>query len=324
MSKNLPSSRKVIIISTGGTIAGITTGQALSGKEIVAAIPEIRDLSEVEVVEFCRIGSSKMTPNQWLALSKEINGIFARDKQTSGIVITHGTDTLEETAFFLHLTIKDHRPVILTGSMRTPDELSSDGRANLYNAIRLATSDQAREKGVLIALNESISSARDAMKLNNRRVQTFGSLEYGHLGFIDPDKISFRQVSMKPHTLAAEFDVRTLDDLPIIPIVRDYTDFAPEIISYLTSGSMDGLVFQTFPDGRLSTGARRGLSKVSQKIPIIISSKLPGGRIVGKIPPDLGLAFSNDLSAEKARILLMLSLAMGCDSNQIIRNFQKY
>jgi L-asparaginase type II len=254
-----------------------------------------------------------MTPGHWLRLAKRINQIFQQDSNVAGVVITHGTDTLEETAFFLNLTVRDSRPVVVVGSMRTSSEISADGPANLLNGVRVAVSAQAVGKGVLVVLNEDIAAARDVWKTDNRRVQTFRSPELGFLGFADPD------------TLESEFDVSGVDSLPNVVLVSDYAGFDGSLIDHLVSTRPDGMVVATFAGGRMSAGARRAVQRAAEAgIPLVIASRVPGGRIVGNPLGDTAAIVSRDLPSHKARILLMLALTRTGEIQEIQRIFDIY
>lgn len=306
---------KVIIITTGGTIASRVEAPMVAGHTLIQAIPQLLDHAEIEVIEFSQIGSSKMTPDHWLRLAKKINELFINDAILSGIVVTHGTDSMEETAYFLHLTIKDRRPVILTGAMKTSDEISADGPANLMNAVRVAVDVAAVGQGVLLVMNENILSARDAWKTDNRRPETFQSTGFGYLGVVDPDRILFYRKLLHPYTLQAPFDIMQIDSLPRVEMVSDFTGFDAGILDYFDSRNLEGLVFQSFAGGRLSTGAEEGLARLTKRIPVVIASKVPQGRIIGNPNPRLPVIYAHDLPANKARILLMLALLKNHDVN---------
>src|SRR5210317_2446745 len=256
---------QVLILTTGGTIASRTDAPLIEGPELVQAVPQLLDYAKIRVEEFSVIGSSKMTPDHWLRLAKQINEIYAHDEHLAGIVITHGTDTMEETAYFLNLTVRWDRPVVLVGSMRSANEISADGPANLINAVRVATSDQAIGQGVLVVLNEAISAARDVWKTDNRRVQTFGGSGVGHLGAVDPDGVRFYHQSLQPHTTASEFDVSSLVVLPGVYILSDFTGIDETVVRNFGNQEMDGLVIRTFAGGRMSTGMLAGLASLEQR-----------------------------------------------------------
>jgi L-asparaginase len=296
-----------------------------AGSDLVGAVPELLEYATVEVEEFSRIGSSQMTPSHWLRLARRINEAFEDDPHLSGIVVTHGTDTMEETAFFLNLTVRFSRPVVLVGSMRSSNEISADGPANLLNAVRVAVADDAVGAGVLLVLNEDISSARDVWKTDNRRVHTFRSPEFGFLGVADPDTVLFYRKSIRPHTVHSEFDVSGIDSLPYIEIVSDYAGFSGSAFEDLVRRAPAGVVIATFAGGRMSAGARAGTRvAVEAGIPVVVASRVPGGRIIGNPAGPLGAVAARDLPPHKARILFMLALASDLDLAEIQRAFDMY
>jgi len=316
---------RVTILTTGGTIASRSDAPMTDGSSLIQAVPELLRYADVRVEEFSRIGSSRMTPSHWLRLSRRINHLFKSDPNLKGIVITHGTDTMEETAFFLHLTVHDSRPVVLVGSMRSADDISADGPANLLNGVRVSVSDEAVGKGTLVVLNEEIASARDVWKTNNQRVQTFRSPEFGFLGLADPDTVIFYRSSLHSHTTQSEFNIAQLDSLPKVDIVTDYTGFDGSTIDHFLKRKPDGLVLTTFAGGRMSAGARKGLrSAIEAKMPLVIASRVPGGRIVGNPTGNLAIAIARDLPPHKARILLMLALTRSRNIDEIQRIFKTY
>ena len=316
---------RVVILSTGGTIASRTVAPMVEGHELVQAVPAVLEHARVEVEEVVRIGSSQMTPGVWLTLADRINALLAEDPDLRGIVVTHGTDTLEETAFFLNLTVRDTRPVVVVGSMRSSDEISADGSANLLNAVRVAVSPGAEGKGVLVVLNESISSARDVWKTHNRRVDTFRSPDLGALGVADPDAVVFYRSPIQRHTAATEFEVAGDRPLPAVPIVHDYVGFDARLIRQALATDPAGLVVATFAGGRMSAGARTGIQEaVEAGVPVVIASRVPGGRIVGDVSGDGALTVARDLPPHKARILLMLALDAGLRGADLQRVFDTY
>ena len=319
------AAKRVVILTTGGTIASRSGSPMASGESLVTAVPQLLEHADVRVEEFSRIGSSQMTPANWLDLAKRINRLFGEDPELTGVVITHGTDTMEETAFFLNLTVRDRRPVVLVGSMRTSTEISPDGPANLLNGVRVAVADGAIGKGVLVALNENISAARDVWKTDNRRVDTFRSPELGFLGFADPDTVVFYREPLRPHTAESEFDVSALDELPRVALVSDYAGFDGAYLETLAEERPAGIVLATFAGGRMSAGARRGAaSAIAAGVPIVVASRVPGGRIVGNPVAQLGAAVARDLPPHKARILLMLALTSDRDLSELQRIFDIY
>lgn len=316
---------EVLVLTTGGTIASRIDAPLIDGPALVQAVPGLADHAAISVEEFSVIGSSKMTPGHWLGMAKRINQRFADNTKLSGIVVTHGTDTLEETAYFLNLTVKSAKPVVLVGSMRSSNEVSADGSANLINAVRVAAHDQAAGHGVLVVLNEDISAAADVWKTDNRRVQTFRGSNVGHIGAVDPDGVRFYHRTLLPHTTNAEFDVAAIESLPRIAILNDYTGIDRSLVSGFGGGNLDGLVVRTFAGGRMSNGMLEGLAEFAENgLPIVVTSRVPGGRIVSA--PDYGFpaVVSNGQQDNKARILLMLALLQTSDSREIQRIFDTY
>jgi L-asparaginase len=295
------------------------------GDSLVGAVPELLDHAQIEVEEFSRIGSSQMTPAHWLRLSRRIGELLRGDRDLAGVVVTHGTDTMEETAFFLNLTVGDERPVVVVGSMRSANEISADGPANLLNGVRVAVSEAAIGKGVLVVLNEDISAARDVWKTDNRRVHTFRSPELGFIGSADPDMVIFYREPIRPHTRRSEFDLAGIESLPTVEIAVDYTGYDGSTVEYLLSREPDGIVMTTFAGGRMSAGARSGIrAAVDAGIPLAIASRVPGGRIVGNPVGDSPVVVARDLPPHKARILMMLALTRTDDVGEIQRMFDTY
>jgi L-asparaginase len=315
---------RVAIITTGGTIASRPVGQ-LAGDSLVAAVPEVLEHADVRVEEIYRIGSSQMTPAHWLTLAHRINELFEDDPELAGIVVTHGTDTLEETAFFLNLTVRDPRPVVLVGSMRSADAVSADGPANLVNGVRVAAAPEAIGLGVLVVLNEDIAAARDVWKTHNQRVDTFRSPDLGFLGYVDPDRVVFYRMTLKPHTVDSPFDVRDVTSLPRVAIVSDYTGTDGSQLSDALASGVDGVVVVTFAGGRMSSGMSRAVrAATAARHPVVLASRVPGGRIVGRPEEPLGAVLAADLPGHKARILLMLALTRSQDLEMLRRFFEVF
>ena len=201
---------RVRLVATGGTISNRTGGR-LTADELINLAPDVRRYARPEAEQFSNTASSDLTLGQWLALSRRLNELYSTDAALAGIVVTSGTDTLEELAYFLHLTVRDARPVVVVGSMRNPSTTGYEGAANLLEGFRVAASPEARGKGVLVVLNDEINSAREVTKTDALRLQTFQSRTTGVLGVVDPDRVVFYRGVVKRHTSASEFDV--VDDL---------------------------------------------------------------------------------------------------------------
>ncbi len=326
----------VWVLSTGGTIAGAGASSTnlaeykvgnILGEQLVKAVPEIQQYANVKVEQIVNVGSPNITLDNLLTLANGINKIFAEDPNVAGVVVTHGTNTLEETAYFLNLTIKHERPVILVGSMRPSTGISADGPLNLLNAVRTAIEPDARGKGVLIVMNDEINGARDVTKTNTYRVETFRSPELGYLGYVDEDKVTFYRASTKRHTVKSEFDVSGLRDLPKVDIVYSYIEPSVTMVQALHASGVKGIVFAGTGAGLLSNFEKEAvkaiLSSPSEAKPVLVRSNRTGnGRVITrKEYDDLGYVPADTLNPQKARILLMLALTRTKDLNEIRRMF---
>ena len=329
----------VWVLSTGGTIAGAGAsstnlaeykGGTILGEQLVKAVPEIQRYANVKVEQIVNVGSSNVTLDNLLTLANGINAIFAKDPTVAGVVVTHGTSTLEETAYFLNLTIKHDRPVILVGSMRPATAISADGPLNLLNAIRTAISSEARGKGVLVVLNEEINGARDVTKTNTLRVETFRSPELGYLGYVDEDKVTFYRSSTKRHTTKSEFDVSNIREFPKVDIIYSYIEPSVTLIQALYASGVKGIVFAGTGAGGLTNFQKEAvktiLSSPSEPKPVLVrSSRTGNGRVIGrKEYDDLGFIPADTLNPQKSRILLMLALTRTNDLSEIRRMFSEY
>jgi L-asparaginase len=339
-AQNAPGELPLVwVLSTGGTIAGQGTSStdlsnyksgSVPGQDLVNAVPEIKRVANIKVEQIVNVNSSDITIANWITLASRINAIFASDPKVAGVVVTHGTNTLEETAYFLNLTVKYDKPVVLVGSMRPATAISADGPLNLLNAVRTASSPDARGKGALIVMNDEINGARDVTKTNTYRVETFRSPELGFLGYVDEDKISFYRTSTKRHTVHSEFDVKGLTALPKVDIVYSYIEPSAAIIPALVASGDKGIVFAGTGAGSISSFEKAALKQVlsmpADSRPILIrSSRVGNGRVIARQEFDsLGMIPADTLNAQKARILLMLALTKTKDVNQIKRMFAEY
>ena len=329
----------VYVLSTGGTIAGKGAssmslseykGGTLLGTELVDAVPEVKQYADVRVEQITNIGSPDITTDDWLTLARRINAIFAADTQTSGVVVTHGTATLEETAFFLNLTVTHERPVVLVGAQRPASAMSADGPLNLVNAIRTAASVEARGKGALVVMNDEINSARDVTKSNTYRVETFRSGELGFLGYVDADKVSFYRAPTKRHTASSEFDVAGIKTFPAVEIVYSYVQPDVTAIHALHKRGVKGIVFAGTGAGVLSKFEKDAVeailaSPVETRPVMVRSNRTGNGRVVGRKDLDaLEMIPADNLNPQKARILLMLALTKTSDRHEIKRMFSEY
>ena len=329
----------VYVLSTGGTIAGAGSSStdlsnykpgAILGEQLVKAVPQIAQIADVRVEQIVNVNSSDITIENWLTLAKRIQAIIKETPAVSGFVITSGTNTLEETAYFLNLAVRSDKPVVLVGSMRPSTAMSADGPLNLLNAVRTAIAPDAKGKGTLIVLNDEINAARDTTKTNTLRVETFRAPELGLLGYIDEDKVSFYRSTTKRHTASSEFDVTALATLPKVSILYSYVEPDAAMIRAAITGGAKGLVFAGTGNGALSVFEETMLKEVAampaaSRPALVRSSRVGNGRVIATAEYDaLGVIPSDTLNPQKARILLMLALTKTSDSKEIRRIFSEY
>ena len=334
MSRSKP---RINIIGTGGSIAGIglhrfdytqyaELGKKLTIEQSLDRIPEANDIADIQSENLISIGSGAIGPTEWLRLSQRINNLL-KTEDIDGIVVTHGTATLEETAYFLQLTIKSKKPVVVTGAMRPPTAVGTDADLNLIDAIRVATSPEAVGKGVLTVLNNEIHSARDVQKANTLRVETFRANELGFLGYADSDgQVMFYREPTRRHTSASAFDVDDITDLPRVDIVYAYGGSDSLLIDAVRRNHSDGMIMTgfgsgTFPPKMLGAGAEA----VKEGIPVVLASRSTAGRTV--ITPRvtrLGFIVADNLQPQKARILLMLGLITSRNNKILQQMFMEY
>jgi len=277
---------RVKLVATGGTISNRVGGR-LTAAELVAMIPDVQRFARPEFEQFSNVASSEITLDQWLALSRRLNDLFATQPDLAGLVVTSGTDTLEELAYFLHLTVRHERPVVVVGSMRNPSTLGYEGGANLLEAFRVAASPDARGKGVLVVLNDEINSAREVTKTDALRLQTFQSRTVGVLGVVDADRVVFYRSTVKRHTSRSEFDVSTITALPRVDVVMVYQDAPGDLIKAAVDFGAKGVVIASAGAGATSGTQSDALSYAANKGVVVVtttragSGRISGGRSMG-------------------------------------------
>ncbi|QRX84325.1 type II asparaginase [Glaciimonas sp. PAMC28666] len=333
VAQTLPN---VVILATGGTIAGTGasstttvgyTSATVGVDKLIAAVPELKKVANVKGEQVFQIASESMTNDHWLKLAKRVNILLARP-DVDGIVITHGTDTIEETAYFLDLTVKSRKPVVIVGAMRPSTALSADGPINLYNAVLLAGSKEAIGKGVLVTLNDQINAAREVTKTNTSTTDTFKSPELGMLGYIQGSKPYFYRQSTRKNTLDTEFDITNLDVLPKVDIVYGYADMNSVALDAQVAAGAKGIIHAGVGDGSIAAQMKEPLIAARKKGVIIVRASRVGQGIVarnGEASDDaLDFVVSDTLNAQKARILLMLALTKTNNTKEIQRMFYTY
>ncbi len=277
---------RIAILGTGGTIAGFidstiaTTGYTAGAIDIdvlIKAVPQIRDLADISWEQIANIDSSNMCDEIWLRLAKKIAKLFAEG--IDGVVITHGTDTMEETAYFLNLTIKSDKPVVLVGAMRPSTAISADGPKNLYNAVALVANKEAKNKGVMVAINDKILSARGVVKTHSLNVDAFSSPDFGDLGYIVDGKVFFYNNVTKAHTKNAPFDVSKLTSLPKVDILYSYSNDGSGVAAKaLFEHGTKGIVVAGSGAGSIHKNQKDVLKELLKKgLKVVVSSRVVAG-----------------------------------------------
>jgi L-asparaginase len=324
---------RVRLIATGGTISNRSGGR-LTAEELVESMPGVEKYVRPEFEQFANTASSALTLEQWLNLARRINELFTEDAALGGIVVTSGTDTLEETAYFLHLTVRSDKPVVVVGSMRNPSTLGYEGAANLLQAFRVAADPASGGKGVLVVLNDEINSAREVTKTDALRLHTFQTRGYGVLGVVDPDRVVYYRTTTKRHTKASEFDVAGVTELPRVDVVMVYQGASGDVIKAIVDLGAKGIVIASAGAGAMSGTQSEGVRYATQKgVFVVTSTRTGSGRIARRTRPvEPGQTTpaptfrieAEDLAPIKARILLMLALTKTQDGDEIQRMFTAY
>lgn len=307
---------RVVIVSTGGTIASRfdpALGRVVAvqrGEDLVKMVPQAKNIADIEVENFCNIGSFQLSIDLAFRLIKRINEILDRP-DVSGVVVTHGTDTMEETCYLADLMVASDKPVVFTGAQRSNDDPDTDGPRNLLNAMQAAASPAARGLGAMICFNDELHAARDVTKVHTSRVQTFQSYEHGMLGEVDGDRVIFYR---KP-VIRRTFQVPKLEER--VDLIMLVLGMAAHYIDASIQHGAAGIVIEAFGRGNANSAIVEGVRRAtSNGIPVIVTSRCPAGRVMpiyggggGRDLEDAGAIFAGDLSGVKARLLLMVLLA---------------
>lgn len=315
----------VTILATGGTIAGSSASKSdttdykagsLGISTLIAAVPELAGVADVKGEQISNTISGDINSTILLTLSKRINQLLDNEKQ-QGVVITHGTDTLEETAFFLNLTTNTNKPVVLVGSMRPATAISADGAMNLLEAVTLASTKAAENRGTLVVLNDRISSGFYISKTNSTTIDTFKAIEQGYLGIFISGKPKFYYAPAKPID-QTYFDVSKLESLPPVEIIYSYQDQNADLLKAALSNGAKGIVVAGSGNGNVSSKLEAEIKALSEKgIPIVMATRTGAGYVSSK-----SFAISSGfLNPQKSRLLLQLALATHADLKQIAEHF---
>jgi L-asparaginase len=325
---------RVALISTGGTIDSVgrdrldlawygAAGKRLGAGELLGAVPEVADVADVTEIDFRSLPSPSLVDTDWLDLLRTIQGVLDGD-EADGVVVTHGTNTLEETAYFLTLAVKSDRPVVVVGSMRPASGLSADGYLNLINAIRVAADPGSRGRGALVVLNDTIHAGRDVTKTMTYRVETFAGRDLGPLGYADSDgQVVFYHQTTRSHTTGTEIDVRGLTSLPRVDVVVSYVGADGAMIDAAVAAGARGIVSAGTGSGRPTPAECEALTR-AHRLGVVIcqSSRVGSGRVVrSPMLVEEGWVAADNLQPWKARVLLSLALTKTSNPDEIQRMF---
>jgi len=347
---------KVHLVTTGGTIANKAGGR-LSAQELLGSVPQIADVAQVDAEEFSNLASGELTLEQWLKLSRRLNEIMRNDPSAAGLVVTSGTDTLEELAYFLHLTVRTDRPVVIVGAMRRPGVTGYEGQANLLDAVRVAADPQSRNKGALVVLNDEIWSAREVTKTDAQRLNTFQTRGYGVLGIVDTDRVVYYRDVVKRHSAKSEFDLAQVTALPRVDVLMTYQGAPGDLIKASADAGARGIVIATAAGATSGTQTDGIRYAREHQVVVVRSTRTGAGRIAAprrttgggngnggatataatsngqaqqtpqtQQPPNaFGMTVAaEDLSPIKSRILLMLALTKTANPDEVQRKFVEY
>ena len=327
---------RIAVLGTGGTISslGASTldvldypdfGQKLTCEALLERFPESRLVADPLPVTFRQVGSTDIGPRDWLEIRALIHRLAAEEPAIAGFVIPHGTATLEETAFFLNLTLASVQPVVLVGAQRPASALGTDAGMNLVNALRVAGSTEARGKGVLVVLNDEIHAARDVVKTSTYRLQTFRSADFGALGHVDGDGVHFYRAPVRAHMPDTQFAHLELKVLPRVEIIYSYAGADGALVDAAVATGARGLVSAGFAPGSPTPEQRAAFERAAKSGIVVVQCS----RATGRVAPrrrlrESGIVAGLDFSPQKARILLMLALSTTTDVGEIQRAFETY
>ena len=329
------AAKNISILATGGTIAGSAETQTQAGytsgqvgvETLLAAVPQLKDLAEVSGEQVANVGSQDMNDEIWLKLAARVNELAA-SPGVDGIVITHGTDTIEETSFFLNLVSLTDKPVVMTAAMRPSTALSADGPLNIYNAVAVASDPTAAGRGVLVVVNDDIHGARSITKSHTTDVQTFLSPERGLVGTTLYGVNSFYRPPYRVHTKDSEFSLEGVEALPRVDIFYMHAGFSADLIDSAVAGGARGLVIAGVGNGNMTGAAQAAVARaVAAGVAVVRSSRVPSGatgRNVEFSDDDNGTVAAGELNPAKARILLKLALLTTSDAGAVQAYFDRY
>jgi L-asparaginase len=313
---------RVRVIATGGTIANHPAGR-LSGPDLVASVPSLSSIAKVEAETFANVSSIELTLADWLRLSRRINDVLSKG-DLAGVVVTSGSDTLEELAWWLELTVSSDLPVVVTGAMRRPSDANADGPRNLADAVRLAVDPNARGRGALVVMGGQVLSARDVAKQSVATIDAFGSTGQGPIGRIHGTRVILAPQAPRASSRAPVFEISSLSQLPRVDVLLTYQQASGDLIDAAARAGAKGLVIAAAGAGAV-TLAQADAAETARRagIPVVVASRVAHGVLTAADVPK-GTIPAGTLSPVKARILLMLALARGDSGAELAKVFRTY
>lgn len=326
---------KIVIVATGGTIAGSAASATEAGYQsgavgvdiLIQAVPQLKEVAEVTGEQVSSIGSQDMNDEVWIKLANRVNAILA-SPDVAGVAITHGTDTLEETSYFLDLVVKSDKPVVMTGSMRPSTAMSADGPLNIYNAVAIAADPSAAGRGVLVSIDDDIHAAHDIIKTHTTDVATFRSGEAGLVGAVLFGKVIWYRTPVQVHTKNSDLAIVPGKPLPRVDIIYAHANMSPDLIDAAVKNGAKGIVIAGVGDGNMTAPALEAVKRaIKAGVVVVRSSRVNGGIIRRNIEVNddqIGTVASMELNPPKARVLLMLVLLKTSEMKQVQDYFDRY
>ncbi len=318
----------IYILATGGTIAGSGSGAldtsytsgTVTVDKLIAAVPEINKIATIKGEQISNIGSQEMNNEVWFKLANRVNELLTSGK-ADGVVITHGTDTMEETAYFLNLVVKSDKPIVMVGAMRNSGSLSADGPLNIYNAVNVAMCKKAVGKGVMVVMNDEIHAAREVTKTNTTAVDTFKSPNSGKIGTVFYGNVKFYMNPVRKHTVNSAFDITKIKELPRVDIIYSHSNDNPDFVNLAVKNGAKGIINAGMGNGNPFPSALEALGEaVKGGVVVVRDSRVGSGETTlnGEVDDGkYGFLASDNLNAQKARVLLMLALTQTTDKAKI-------
>lgn len=318
----------IYILATGGTIAGSGSGAldtsytsgTVTVDKLIAAVPDINKIATIKGEQISNIGSQEMNNEVWFKLANRVNELLTSGK-ADGVVITHGTDTMEETAYFLNLVVKSNKPIVMVGAMRNSGSLSADGPLNIFNAVNVAMNKEAAGKGVMVVMNDEIHAAREVTKTNTTAVDTFKSPNSGKIGTVFYGNVKFYMNPVRKHTVNSAFDITKIKELPRVDIIYSHSNDNPDFVNVAVKNGAKGIINAGMGNGNPFPSALEALGEaVKAGVVVVRDSRVGSGETTlnGEVDDGkYGFLASDNLNAQKARVLLMLALTQTTDKAKI-------